>query len=143
MRPDRSGSSGEGRSARAKQRVINAAEVGLAQMPGLPTNRARRQRKWSNVRRDQRAGEVYRRTDKAIVVAEMVRVVGPGRLLGVGLYRSRRNTRDTCEITQMDVAERERRLQRQREQRQRSRKSAVRSIPTHDRGRDDEQQTKC
>jgi hypothetical protein len=124
--------SGEGRGARAKQRVVNAAAIGRAQMPDVRGNRTRRHRENSQVRRDERICDVYGRTNKAVVVGGMVGVVGPGWLQDVGL-RGRRNTGDTREITQMDVAERERDLQRQREQRQRSRKPAVRSMPTHDR----------
>ena len=89
--------------------------------------RWRRQRR--QARQNQGAGQRDGRTDKAVVI--FIGRIADGAVLRACLRLSDGCAGYTGEITQMDVAERQHKLQRQRKQRQAATNPAIGSNPAH------------
>ncbi len=128
--------SDEGRCPRRKQCVIKTPARIRESIPVRDVVQRRRRQQRREDRQDCRAAERDSRADEAIAVAELIGCIAVRAVCRGQLSMRDRSARDSSEIAAVDVAERQRDLQRQRKQRQRSTKAAFGSKPPHARNDD-------
>ena len=109
--------SGERRSARLERRTPRGEKGGRSAIDVFDRTRRERHGERRRLRQQGSRGEMDRRADRAVVVSVTDGLLGGRRRGGRGSANSEAAA-NVPEITRMDVAERERDLQRQRKQRE-------------------------